>query len=183
MASDEEIKAALNFAEFRRASTAEQLSDFYKPYYDELCAILGGTFWAPYSGRRSLKQQEDLWNQGRTQASIAKGEKIVTNAIPGNSSHNWGCATDWAEFRPEFRGKEIWDKANWPVFRDAVYKSGMKWGGDFKDKDGKPQIDMPHCELPIDVSWRIVGETYRKRGVERAIEAIGLNMVKFKIKA
>jgi len=175
MASDEEIKAALNFAEFRRASTGENVSDYFKPYYDELCLELSGTYWAPYSNRRSLKQQEDLWNKGRTPESLAKKESIVTNAKPGDSAHNWGCATDWCEFRPEFRNQDLWNKANWAEFAAAVQKVGLIWGGNFSSI-----VDKPHCELPLEVSWKVVGETYRKRGVERAIEVIGLNMVKFK---
>lgn len=172
MSINDEAKAARDYAELRQISTLEHLYSLYKPYYENLCFELAGTFWAPYWGTRSLDEQQKLYDQGRTQESIARKDRIVTNAIPGNSPHNFGCATDWAEFRPEFRGQEIWDKAEWVVFRDAVKRVGLVWGGDFKS------VDKPHCELPIKISWKEVGNIYRAYGQEKAIEAIELNVIK-----
>jgi hypothetical protein len=179
MSTKEQVDAALAYAKLRREAERKKLSLYMLPYFDALCEILNDTFWAPYSSQRSLKEQAELFAKGRTKESIAKGEGIVTNAQAGDSPHNWGCATDWAEFRPEFRGQDIWNRANWNQFRDAVLHVGMKWGGHFTAvRDGKvvPFPDNPHCELPISVKWSQVGDMYRKSGVERAVEFIGLNI-------
>lgn len=173
MSINDEAKAARDHAELRQISTLECLFSLYKPYYEDLCFELAGTFWAPYSGTRSLEEQKKLYDQGRTPESIARNERRCTNAIPGNSPHNYGCASDWAEWRPEFRGRDIWERAEWPVFEKAVKKVGLKWGGDFKDP-----VDKPHCELPIKISWKEVGNIYRAYGQEKAIGAIELNVIK-----
>lgn len=173
MATSEEERRAKEYAEMRQMSVLETLSDFYKPYYEELCFLLAGTYWVPYCGTRSLKDQETLYEKGRTPESKARGEKIVTNSVPGNSPHNYGCASDWAEFRPDFRGQDIWEKADWPVFAEAVRKASLVWGGNFKSI-----IDKPHCELPIKISWKEIGNIYRAEGHEMAILAIEKNMFK-----
>jgi hypothetical protein len=172
--SKEEI-AALQHAELRRESVSQVLLNHYKEYYTELCDLLKDTYWAPYSSHRSMEQQLALYNKGRTDRSRQMKEKIVTNAKPGDSPHNWSCATDWVEFRPDFRGSDLWNKSNWDDFAKAVKQVGLIWGGDFQKL-----VDKPHCELPINCSWSKIGEIYRNQGYDKAIEAIGQNAIKFK---
>lgn len=169
MAYNDAKQQAMAYCHMRRAAVAEQLHPTYLKHYWNLCAELNETYWAPYSGRRSFKNQLELWQRGRTHESISQGGRVVTNARPGDSAHNWGCATDWAEFRPEFVGQEIWNKANWQEFENAVHKSELVWGGDFKKL-----VDKPHCELPISVSWKLVGDIYRSEGVDVALAEIEL---------
>lgn len=177
MQLSKEIEQALQFAELRRDTVRDSLSYFYLEYYNALCEELDGTFWAPYSSLRTLEKQQELYNKGRSDSSLRLNESIVTNAKPGDSPHNWGCATDWAEFCPDFRGQDVWNKANWDKFSSAVKKVGLIWGGDFKKL-----IDKPHCELPLNISWAKIGDTYRVKGIQRAIETIGLNMVRYQKK-
>lgn len=147
------------YVEMRRSNTREMLSDDYIPYYDRLVELLesskAGAYFMPYSAARGLDEQAKLYAYGRTDTS--KG--VVTNAKPGDSPHNWGCATDWGEFRPEFVGQEVWNKANWEFYADCVRGAGLRWGGDFKSFK-----DKPHNELSINQSWRRIGDIFRKEG-------------------
>lgn len=172
LSDDNKNKITLAYVEMRRENTREGLVPLYQDYYDVLCEELKNTYWAPYSGRRSLEEQLKTYMKGRTPESIALGERIVTRARPGDSPHNWGCASDWAEFRPEFVGQEIWNKANWNEFGAAVRKVGLVWGGDFKSI-----IDKPHSELPLRVSWKQIGSIYMSEGKQAAIEAIVENAI------
>lgn len=79
------------------------------------------------SGLRSYQQQAALYAQGRT-----KPGKIVTNARPGSSWHNYGLAIDLGLFKD---GKYL-DSAN-PKLADKVYSElgalaksmGIEWAG------------------------------------------------------
>lgn len=87
--------------------------------------------------KRSLEEQAALYAQGRT----APG-KIVTNAKPGQSAHNFGMAMDVVPIR---NGKAIWnaDDPAWQVYGEEVRKANLEWAGDwhrFKE--------YPHCQLP-----------------------------------
>lgn len=59
---------------------------------------------------RSPSEQADLYAQGRT-----KPGKIVTNAQPGESAHNYGLALDFVPLingKPDWSGKgDVWNKA------------------------------------------------------------------------
>ena len=56
-----------------------------------------GVWYYATSGMRTWEEQQKLYNQGRTAESKAKGEKIVTNAKPGSSYHNYGLAIDFCK--------------------------------------------------------------------------------------
>jgi peptidoglycan L-alanyl-D-glutamate endopeptidase CwlK len=101
------------------------------------------------SGTRTYAEQEALYQQGRTTPG-----RIVTNAGPGYSNHNFGIAFDLGLF--DDRGKYIDDlpddePARWSE-RDVskLYRSlapigrslGLQWGGDWESID-----DEPHWEL------------------------------------
>lgn len=159
------------FVEMRRESTRSTLSPLYIPYFDKLCEALSNSFWAPYSGNRSFAEQQKLYQKGRTRESIDRNQTIVTNAKAGDSAHNWGCATDWAEFVPGYVSQEVWTKADWGVFSRAVESVGLVWGGNFKNFK-----DKPHCELPIKVSWKVIGSVYRTSGEVAARKEIELQI-------
>ncbi len=159
----------LQWCKSQRAKFGKDLHPEYLKRYQKLCEIMDNSFWAPYSGTRSLEEQTKIYSAGRT----APGD-IVTNARPGDSAHNWGCATDWAEFRPEFKAHDPWDKADWHVYATAVIDCGLDWGGDW-DRDGtteKGENDFPHCQLPLKKPWRYIGDTYRLHGAEDAAREI-----------
>lgn len=89
------------------------------------------------SGYRSNAEQQRLYNQGRTTPG-----KIVTNARPGQSMHNYGLAVDY------FLTNKDGTKALWTVNADwrrvaAIAKSlGFEWGGDWRGF-----VDYPHLQM------------------------------------
>lgn len=97
---------------------------------------------------RTIKEQDDLYSQGRT-----KKGSIVTNAKGGQSIHNYGLAFDIVILRDldnngtfetaDFTVNEYWKKIA------SFFKSkGFIWGGDFKSFK-----DAPHFELSKGLSW------------------------------
>lgn len=106
------------------------------------------------SGYRSFEEQAALYGQGRS-SYIYKGKQyarkgnIVTNAMPGQSIHNYGIAFDFCIVK---NGKELtWDttvdldhdgKADWIEVVEEAKKLGFSWGGDWKSFR-----DFPHIEF------------------------------------
>jgi peptidoglycan L-alanyl-D-glutamate endopeptidase CwlK len=130
------------------------LSVLYLPYYDKLCEALG-PMWQPYNGLRSMELQATLYATGRTRSG-----KIVTNARPGESPHNYGMATDWA---PTHNGQPFWPNASDPLWLDygkAVKDVGLKWGGNFTKF-----IDCPHNELQITGPWAKLQPVFDQGGL------------------
>jgi hypothetical protein len=155
--------------EQRRAKIRQGLSSLYVKHYDALCGLLPPE-WAPYQGLRSIEVQAQLWKQGR----VTPGPKI-TNAKPGQSPHNYGCASDWTIFED---GKPVWmtkDDPRWRVYANAIEKVGLRWGADWNMNgkiDDERFLDLPHNELPIDCSWTHVYGVFTKNGMRAAQEHI-----------
>lgn len=81
------------------------------------------------SGRRSWQDQAKLYAQGRTDPG-----KIVTNAEPGESWHNYGRAFDVAI--ADALGRPTWpdDAATWGKIGEIGTQLGLSWGGSFGDR-------------------------------------------------
>lgn len=124
-----------------------------------------GPDWMPYSGLRDMVEQARLYAQGRD----APGE-IVTNAKAGDSPHGYGCAIDTTIF---IQGIPIYNHNRWNELAEAAKLCGLTWGGNFGSFK-----DMPHVELPIKCSWRIIGDAYRTGGITQALSAINKNIVR-----
>lgn len=78
---------------------------------------------------RDAESQAALYAQGRT----APG-KIVTNAKPGQSWHNWRCALDVVPLR---NGKPVWgtsgeDGKLWEQVGKLGEAAGLEWAGRWK---------------------------------------------------
>jgi peptidoglycan L-alanyl-D-glutamate endopeptidase CwlK len=75
----------------------------------------------------------------------------VTNAMPGQSPHNYGLAFDAV---PLVSGKPVWDHATtedealWKRMASLGLKAGLAWGGAWRNFK-----DYPHFETP-DFNWR-----------------------------
>lgn len=134
--------------------------------------------------KRSPDRQAELYAQGRT-----KPGKIVTNAPPGSSYHEYGLAADFVLL---IDGKEInWDvakdydadgRADWLEVVDEFVKRGWTWGADW-DSDGitKAQgdkdehlVDAPHVQKTFGYGWREL-LALRKRG---SVDAEGYPLLK-----
>ena len=107
-----------------------------------------------YCGFRSPEQQAALWRVGRTKDAIDEmilklrrkgqggvsilleaagpqpGKKIVTNALPYQSAHNWGLAIDAV---PLYHGKALWnDAASITKMGECGETVGLEWAGRWK---------------------------------------------------
>ena len=72
---------------------------------------------------RDMESQAALYAQGRTTEG-----KIVTNAGPGDSYHNWRCAVDVV---PLINGKPDWDGSHpvWATIGELGGQAGLEWAG------------------------------------------------------
>lgn len=87
-----------------------------------------------YSTYRDMESQAAIYAQGRT-----KPGKIVTNARPGTSYHNWRCAFD---FVPVVNGQPQWNASGTYTKCGIIAESvGLEWAGrwvSFKE--------LAHCQ-------------------------------------
>lgn len=88
---------------------------------------------------RDLESQQALYDQGRSMASKARGEKIVTNAKAGQSFHNWRVAFD---FVPIVSGKACWNDTSLFERCGVIAESvGLEWAGRWKTFK-----ELAHCQ-------------------------------------
>ncbi len=87
----------------------------------------------PDGGMRTFDQQADLYNQGR----LFQGD-IVTDAMAGESYHNYGLAFDVVEI---VKGAALWNNPRWDFIGQLGKKHGFQWGGDWQEKN-----DFPHFQ-------------------------------------
>lgn len=113
-----------------------------------------GVDWIVTSGRRTMKEQDRLYNQGRTTPG-----PIVTKAPAGSSAHNFGLAADLAPMK----GNDIWwnaPKSTWKKMADEAVKLGLTSGYYFKTI-----FDGPHVEHP---KWKQMQAKWRSGEIEVA---------------
>ena len=72
---------------------------------------------------RDNESQEQLYEQGRSLPG-----RIVTNAKPGESWHNYRCAVDVV---PLVNGKPNWDGSDpiWQTIGELGEQAGLEWAG------------------------------------------------------
>lgn len=87
---------------------------------------------------RSFDEQAELYAKGRTSPG-----KIVTNAEPGQSYHNYGLALDVVEIK---NGKPLWKNEHWGKIAQLAEKYGFQWGAAWNDK--------PHFQKTFGYHWR-----------------------------
>lgn len=112
--------------------------------------ILGTVVIKLISGTRNFAEQADLFAQGRT-----KPGKIVTNAGPGQSNHNFGIAWDIGLFK----GAEF--LAESPLYKKVGAEgkkiSSLEWGGDFASF-----VDMPHFQVKTGLTLKQIRAKFEK---------------------
>lgn len=146
----------------------------FKTFIEEAENELGITLRI-VQGLRTFDEQAAIYAQGRT-----KPGKIVTNAKPGSSYHNYGLAIDVAPLSED--GKSInWDY-NFKLLCPFAKNHGLRWGGDW-DGDGKTKadgdkdehlVDYPHFELTFGVNWKQMLEKYNKKDFIKDTKYINL---------
>lgn len=109
-----------------------KVADLAQQFIDE-CARIGIKVIIT-STYRDHAAQAELYAQGRT-----KPGRVVTNAKPGQSWHNWRVAFDFA---PVVGGKIPWNDAELFKRCGQIGESiGLEWGGRWKSFP-----DMPHLQ-------------------------------------
>lgn len=86
------------------------------------------------SGYRSLEEQEELYNRGRTTPG-----PIVTYARPGYSWHNYGRAIDVVEMAG---GVPLWNNPRWERIGRLGETFGFEWGGRWSGFKDRPHFQM-----------------------------------------
>lgn len=97
-----------------------------------------------YEGYRSNERQNELYAQGRT----APG-KIVTNAMAGQSFHNYGYAFDWVPLRRVDKAADMYE-AMW--VDNASYAKGNALAHGFGMRS--LSWEQPHLEDARFANWR-----------------------------
>jgi len=108
-------------------------------------------------GIRTFPEQQALYDQGRS-----KPGKIVTNAKPGQSFHNFGLAIDFAILYDKDKNGIYetlsWDtlkdmdkdgEADWMEVVDIFEDAGYTWGGRWSSIK-----DNPHLEEDFGFTWK-----------------------------
>ena len=94
-------------------------------------------------GLRTYEEQRRLYAQGRTKpgkpCTRAVQGKIVTNARPGYSWHNFGLAVDFC-FVAGKNARPTW-VGPWKRLGEIGKSLGLIWGGDFKSIKDKPHFE------------------------------------------
>lgn len=104
-----------------------------------------------YEGLRSKQRQQELYNQGRTTVG-----SIVTNAMPGQSFHNYGFALDWVPLiaAPKAYGLFV---AAWDDVEN--YAAGQNLAKDYNMRS--ISWETPHLEDASFHTWRDLAQKFQ----------------------
>jgi len=96
-----------------------------------------GYEWFVIQGRRTIAEQDRLYEKGRT----APGNK-VTNAKGGQSPHNFGLAVDMVPIKD---GKAWWSAPDslWKQYADTAKSIGLVAGYYFNSIHDAPHVETP----------------------------------------
>lgn len=125
------------------------LADLRPEFFQKAVRFLAATKKAGldvliYCTYRSLEEQMRLYNIGRTLPG-----RIVTNAAPGHSAHNYGLAFDGA---PLIHGRIAWeDHEHWQIYGRIAQEVGLEWAG----APEYPFHEQPHIQMP---NWRVYAD-------------------------
>lgn len=115
------------------------MDQLYLPFLQKLLEVVAacntrGAEYRATEGYRSFQEQARLYFQGRTMAG-----RIVTDALPGYSAHNYGLAVDLCRF---VGNRPSWALVDYAILGQEATKAGLLWGGEFHHP-----IDRPHVQL------------------------------------
>lgn len=139
-------------------SRINTLEPDFKPLVEQLLAkteAVTNRKWAISDARRTMSQQREIYAQGRT-----KPGKVVSNAKPGQSAHNFGYAVDLWPLKAD--GDFDWG-AKVDLFKKMgaiAAELGLTWGGTFRTL-----YDAPHVESP---NWKRQQARWKRGEIEIA---------------
>ncbi|MBX9954510.1 M15 family metallopeptidase [Peribacillus simplex] len=129
-------------------------------------AYEAGIFVQITAGYRSFREQNELYERGRTN----KSKPIVTYARGGQSLHNYGLAVDFVIVSDDGK-RALWTEGEKWTRVAAIAKSlGFVWGGDFE-----LFRDFPHLGMSAGLSTRDLQKGWRPNLVSRVASAISEN--------
>jgi peptidoglycan L-alanyl-D-glutamate endopeptidase CwlK len=136
----------------------DTLEPDFRPQVEALIAATEnatGKKWAISDARRSMAQQATIYAQGRT-----KPGKVVSNAPPGSSAHNFGLAVDLWPLTA--KGDFDWSASDklFRVMANIAKEIGLTPGYYFSTIH-----DAPHVEHP---RWRQQRALWREGKLEVA---------------
>lgn len=117
-------------------------------------------------GLRTWEQQKALYDQGRSEPG-----KVVTNAEPGHSYHNFGLAVDVVPMTP--LGAD-WNSSH-PVWQKIIFAGkaqGLVDGAEWRTFPDFPHFQMTGS-LPVSPN-EYVRDAYAQNGIEGVWTAAGL---------
>jgi len=129
----------------------QRVADWFKECWDHQLYVY------IYEGFRSNERQDELYAQGRTTEG-----RIVTNALPGQSFHNYGRAIDWVPlvahpkalglYEPPqtYKPSETLYEAEWNL--DDLYNVGIAKAHRYRLR--ALSWENPHLEDTDFASWR-----------------------------
>lgn len=121
------------------------------------CSVLGYDYYA-ISGYRSPEEQATIYAQGRTTPG-----KIVTNAPPFSSLHQFGLAIDFCKDQDMTKDglQPSWNIADYELLATEARKLGLVCGMDFKKfKEG------PHIQLATNKQLSQLTDWFKAGGLE-----------------
>ena len=145
------------------------IEKLYPPFRELLlmtvrnCRDKGSDYFV-LSGLRDWKEQAELYAQGRM-----KSGKIVTNAKPGRSAHNYGVAGDGCKDAKKNRKglQPDWKLEEYVVWAKEAEALGLEAGMSWKSfKEG------PHIQLPVrkhGFGWSKLAKIYKNDGGLEAV--------------
>jgi peptidoglycan L-alanyl-D-glutamate endopeptidase CwlK len=157
----------------------ERLSLLYPPFASALREVAKrarglGVDLVYTNGLRTFEEQYDLWLLGRDPSgTIVDRSKIVTNAPPGSSWHQWGLACDFALVASRDGERIIsidWSSVadldhdgivDWLEAGTAAEAEGLKWGGRWRSPD------LPHLEYPVTFSLADARKAFSIGGISK----------------
>lgn len=113
-------------------------------------------------GLRTFKEQQDLYDMGRTKAG-----KIVTKAKAGQSYHQYGLAVDLVELVKN--GTEVDWSYDMAKLAPYASKYGIEWGGNWQGFK-----DMPHFEKRLGWNWRALLDKYNRKDFIKNTEFVNI---------
>ena len=133
----------------RIASLVEPFRARVKTWYENV--LNSGVYPYIYEGLRSDARQTELYCFGRTLPG-----RIVTNAMAGQSFHNYGLAFDWVSLRLVDKADRMYE-CDWD--NEGAYLIGRKCAEPLKLRF--LSWETPHLEDGTYESWREVKKIFR----------------------
>jgi LAS superfamily LD-carboxypeptidase LdcB len=146
---------------FKRINKSKIAPEFLKKCEQLLinCQARGAVYYA-ISGFRDPLEQEALYKIGREPNDT---RKVVTNARPFKSAHQYGLAIDFAaDLDAKREGLQPdWNIKSYEILAEEARKLGLMPGMDFKTfKEG------PHIQSHTSYNWSQLELIYKTQGIE-----------------